>query len=95
MNFISAVAMSLDLLRPTRPKLSHLTLLQVQERVDPFYTALAKTANLTDLDGARIFAIATALLINDCKEIYNIVDGYALAVQGVVEGSKTMTRQER
>lgn len=73
-------------------KLSHLTLLQVQERVDTFYYALAKSASLTDLDGAQLFAIVAGMLINECKGVYNIVDGCALAVYGMMEGSKTMPR---
>lgn len=72
--------------------LAHHSLLQTQELIDPFYTALARTQGFSDIDGARAFVIAAAFLINDCKNVLDIHKGCSIAIHGLVEGAKTMPR---
>jgi|GEM_PF-5843031 len=72
---------------------SRLSLLELQAHIDPFYEVLAKTEQLSALDGARLFAVATGQLIGQFRADINPADGCALALRGLVEGAKTVPRR--
>lgn len=70
-------------------KTSQLTLRQVQEQLDPFFLAYCRTAPLSLEEAAFSLAIATGILVHDCKPALAISKGTAIAIYGFVEGAKT------
>ena len=68
---------------------SQLTLQQTQERLDPLIIAYCKAAPLSFEEAALALAIATGILINDCRSVLDVQQGAAIAVYGLIEGAKT------
>lgn len=64
-------------------------LLEAQKKLDPFYFAYCKAANLSHREAAFGSVIATALAIHNTREVLDMRKGAALAVTGFVEGCKT------
>ncbi len=72
--------------------LAHHSLIETQEKIDPFYQALARTMGFSHIEGSRAFAIATGLLVHDCRKILDFHEACAIAIHGIVEGAKTVPR---
>jgi hypothetical protein len=70
-------------------KTSQLSLRQVQEQLDPFFLAYCKAAPLSFEEAAFSLAIATGILVHDCKPALEISKGSAIAIYGFIEGAKT------
>lgn len=68
---------------------SHLSFKQVHDRLAVFFLRYCETADLTLKEGATAAAIASALIAHECREVLAIEKGAALAVFGLVEGTKT------
>ncbi len=70
-------------------KASQLTLRQAQELLDPLFLAYCKAVPLSFEEAAFALAIATGILVHDCKPALEISKGTAIAIYGFVEGAKT------
>lgn len=69
--------------------LSQLSFKETHERLAPFFFKYCEQALMTHRDAALGAAIATAVLVYDCREVLSVEKGGALAVYGFVEGTKT------
>ncbi|TAK92006.1 MAG: hypothetical protein EPO06_01975 [Burkholderiaceae bacterium] len=68
---------------------SQLTLRQTQERLDSFIIAYCKAASLSFEEAAFALATAAGILVHDCRSALDVQQGAAIAVYGLIEGSKT------
>lgn len=59
------------------------------ERLAPLYLKYCEADSLSYYDAAFAAAIATAMLINYCKDVLDVDKGAGVAVYGLVEGTKT------
>ena len=75
--------------RTVTTTLSTLTLQQVWQRFDAPYLQYVKAKNISFEDAAFGSAMASGMLIHDCREVFDPYKGAALAVYGMVEGAKT------
>lgn len=55
----------------------------------PFFLKYCEAARMSHYDAAFAAAIATGLLIHDCREVLAVEKGAGLAIYGFVEGTKT------
>lgn len=69
-----------------------LTTLETQDRLQIGLTILKDRFQLDWAHGARAAALATALLIKDTSQVLDPSAAYGIAVQGFVEGAKTVPR---
>jgi hypothetical protein len=60
------------------------------DKLAPFFLAYSEAGKMKFEDAAAGAAIATAILIHDCREVLSVEKGGALAVYGFVEGTKTV-----
>jgi hypothetical protein len=70
-------------------KFSQLTFKESHDRLAPFFLKYCEVAPLAFQDAAMGAAIATGIIIHDCREVLSIDKGGAIAVYGFVEGTKT------
>lgn len=70
--------------------LSQLSLAKTQELLLPWYVQTQNACKLSPRDTAGAGAMATAILIHDCRSVLNVHSGCAIAIYGVVESSKTV-----
>lgn len=66
------------------------TLAENQTTLEPWYRKIMETSDLTFRDMALASVIATATLIHDCAEVLPVAAGSLVAVEGFVEGAKTV-----
>ena len=66
------------------------SLLEVQALLDSAFRAILKQHGLSDEEGAHAAAISTAVLIDKTKGVLSPQVAYAIAVDGLVAGSKTV-----
>jgi len=65
-------------------------LLEVQSLLDPSFRMVLQKHGLSDEEGAHAAAISTAVIIEKTKGVLNPYIAYAIAVEGLVAGSKTV-----
>lgn len=70
-------------------KFSKLTFKESHDRLAPFFLKYCQVAPMALRDAALGAAIATGILIHDCREVLSTDKGSAIAVYGFVEGTKT------
>jgi len=63
--------------------------LETQKVLGTRFAAIRDRYGLSDVDAAAAAAIATALLIKNCSQRLDPHAGFALAVYGLIEGTKT------
>lgn len=71
------------------PKYSQLNFKESLDRLAPFFVKYCELAPMSFSDAAIGAAIATGILIHDCREVLPIENGGAIAVYGFIEGTKT------
>lgn len=70
-------------------ELSQLTFRESHDRLAPFFLKYCEVTPMALQDAALGAAIATGILIHDCREVLSADKGSAIAVYGFVEGTKT------
>lgn len=70
-------------------KFSHLTFRASHDRLAPCFLKYCDLAPIALHDAAMGAAIATGILVHDCREVLPVDKGGAIAVYGFVEGTKT------
>ena len=70
-------------------KFSQLSYQESCQRLAPFFIKYCEVAPISFRDAALGAAIATGILVHDCREVLAVENGAALAVYGFVEGTKT------
>jgi hypothetical protein len=68
----------------------HMNLMEMQSLLDPGFRAIAVEFGLTEAQAAGSLAISAAILIQQCAGFLDPHVAYAVAVYGMVEGSKTV-----
>lgn len=68
----------------------HLTIVEMQQRMDARIAQVAATNGLVGEDAARACALAAAILIDMTKSVLDPAIGFAVAAYGFVEGTKTV-----
>lgn len=63
--------------------------LQTQQNLEPRFAAIQEEHDLTDGEAADSAAAATAVLIKNCAGFMDPHVGFAIAVYGLLEGSRT------
>ena len=71
------------------PKFSQLTFEESHDRLAPFFLKYCEVTPMEFQDAAMGAAIATGILVHDCREVLAVDKGGAIAVYGFVEGTKT------
>ena len=69
---------------------SQLSFEEAHRRLAPFFLRYCEVAPMSYQDAAVAAAIATGLLVHDCRAVLDIEKGAAIAVYGFVEGTKTV-----
>lgn len=69
---------------------AHLNIIEMQQKLDGPLKAIASSHGLAGEAAARACALATALLIQQTRSVLDPSLGFAIAVYGFVEGTKTM-----
>jgi hypothetical protein len=70
-------------------KFSQLTFRESHDRLAPFFLKYCEVTPMALQDAAIGAAIATGILVHDCREVLSADKGSAIAVYGFVEGTKT------
>lgn len=70
-------------------KFSQLTFKESHDRLAPFFLKYCEVTPMAFQDAALGAAIATGILIHDCREVLSADKGGAIAVYGFIEGTKT------
>ena len=70
-------------------KFSQLSFKESHDRLAPFFLKYCEVAPISHYDAAFGAAIATGILINDCREVLGVDKGAGIAVYGFIEGTKT------
>lgn len=70
-------------------KFSQLTFKESHDRLAPFFLKYCEVTPMGLHDAAMGAAIATGILVHDCREVLSADKGAAIAVYGFVEGTKT------
>ena len=70
-------------------KFSQLSFQESLDRLAPFFLKYCEVAPLSLPDAAFGAAMATGILVHDCREALAVEKGAAVAVYGFVEGTKT------
>lgn len=70
-------------------KYSQLTFRESHDRLAPFFLKYCEVTPMAPQDAALGAAIATGILVHDCREVLSTDKGSAIAVYGFVEGTKT------
>jgi hypothetical protein len=70
-------------------KFSQLTFRESHDRLAPFFLKYCEVTPMAVQDAALGAAIATGILVHDCREVLSVDKGSAIAVYGFVEGTKT------
>lgn len=70
-------------------KFSQLTFQESQARLAPFFLKYCEVAPISHHDAALGAAIASSILVHECKQVLEISKGAAIAVYGFIEGTKT------
>lgn len=70
-------------------KFSQLGFQESYQRLAPFFIKYCEVAPIPFQDAALGAAIATGILIHDCRKVLPVEKGAAIAVYGFVEGTKT------
>lgn len=73
----------------TSAKDSQLIFKESVDRLAPFFLKYCEVAPMSYHDAALGAAIATGILIHDCREVLDVKKGAGIAVYGFVEGTKT------
>lgn len=68
---------------------SQLTFKESHDRLAPYFLKYCEVTPLAFQDAAMGAAIATGILVHDCREVLSVDKGGAVAVYGFVEGAKT------
>ena len=72
---------------------SRLSLAETQEMLEPWYRKIQGLCGLSLREVADAGAIATAMLIHDCRSVLPVPTGCAIAVDGMVESAKTVPQR--
>jgi hypothetical protein len=92
--FLEAGKIPVDKRRPNVPveeaHRPHMSLLETQSQLEPACQAILGKCGLTGEDGAQAAAIAVALMIQKTAQSLDPNISYAIAVNGLVEGCKTV-----
>jgi hypothetical protein len=67
-----------------------MNLLEVQSLLDPPFRVVLQKHGLSDEEGAHAAAVSTAVIIEKTKGVLNPYIAYAIAVEGLVAGCKTV-----
>lgn len=70
-------------------KFSQLSFKESHDRLAPFFLKYCEVAPISHYDAAFGVAIATGIIIHDCREILDVEKGAGIAVYGFIEGTKT------
>lgn len=70
-------------------KFSQLTFRESHDRLAPFFLRYCEVTPMALQDAALGAAIATGILVHDCREVLSTDKGGSIAVYGFVEGTKT------
>lgn len=70
-------------------KFSQLTFKESHDRLAPFFLKYCEVTPIAFQDAALGAAIATGILVHDCREVLSVDKGSAIAVYGFIEGTKT------
>jgi len=70
-------------------KFSQLTFRESHDRLAPFFLKYCEVTPMALQDAALGAAIATGILVHDCREVLSADKGSAIGVYGFVEGTKT------
>ena len=70
-------------------KFSQLTFRESHDHLAPFFLKYCEVTPMALQDAALSAAIATGILVHDCREVLSTDKGSAIAVYGFVEGTKT------
>lgn len=70
-------------------KYSQLSFKESHERLAPFFLKYCEVAPMSYYDAAIAGAVATAILVHDCRTVLDVEKGGSIAVYGFVEGTKT------
>jgi hypothetical protein len=73
--------------------LSSLSLAETQEILEPWYRKIQGLCGLSAREIADAGAIATAMLIHDCRSALPVPSGVAIAIDSLVESTKTVPRR--
>ena len=73
--------------------LSQLSLAKTQELLLPWYVQTQRACNLSLREIAGAGAMATAILIHDCRSALDVHAGCSIAVYGLVESTKTVPQR--
>lgn len=84
---IDAAALDAAADKPAPPRLS---LAENQSTLNPWYRKIMETSELSNREMALASAIATATLIHDCESVLDVPAGCLVAINGIVEGTKTV-----
>lgn len=68
---------------------SQLSFKESHDRLAPFFLKYCEVTPMAFHDAAMGAAIATGILVHDCREVLSVDKGVAIAVYGFVEGTKT------
>jgi hypothetical protein len=79
--------------RAERSALSRLSLAETQQLFEPWYRKVQALCGLSSRETADAAAIATAMVIHDCRSALAVEAGCAVAVDGVVESVKTVPQR--
>lgn len=72
---------------------SRFSLIQTQEYLDPLYLSYCRATALSYREAAHASAIATGTLVHDSFSALGTQEATAIALYGIVEGSKTAPRK--
>ena len=76
-------------------KYSQLTFKESHERLAPFFLKYCEVGPISHRDAALGAAIASGILIHECKPVLDITKGAAIAVYGFIEGTKTASYPDK
>jgi len=71
-------------------KFSQLSFQESYERLAPFFLAYCQAAPLTFREAAIAGAVATGILIQECRTVLPVAGAAALGIYGFIEGTKTV-----
>lgn len=69
---------------------SHFSVIETQQKLDVALYEIAASNGLSGESAARACALASAMLIHQTRSVLEPALGFAIAVHGFVEGTKTM-----
>lgn len=71
-------------------ELSRLSLVETQTLLEPWYRKIVDATGQTLLEVSASAAMTTAMVIHDCRDVLDVASACAIAVDALVEATKTV-----